>query len=522
MSSFVGRAASRARLTAAYRAAVTAAAGPVPGRPGLVLLVGEAGIGKTALLTEFAADAAAAGATVLWGTSWDDDQAPAWWPWTQAFRTLLRQHAGLRADAPADLAAVVPDLVGAPPGPSGGNGEGGRLRIFDAVGQTLGRAGTHAPVVVILDDLQWADASTLGLLRFVARQPLPGAVVLVGAYRPGEARGDVAAGLADLAAAAELITLQGLGRDEIADLVRTLSGTSAAGRWAALVHERTNGHPFFARELCRLLTAGGADDEVPAAVREVIGRRLARLPDGCSALLAAAAVAGNHLLPDVLAEVCGDPAAVVADRIDAVTAAGVVVSGRPAAGTARFAHDLFRETVYTGLPTARRLDLHARVARALLLRHERGAPVFPAELARHFAAALPVAGPAPALAWAYAAADADRARYAFAEAAGQLTRLRAAAAAAGAQLGDPELIGVLTTEADLRLRSGDAAAARSLLDMAWERARRTGDADLLARVALGMDRVGARFAMPRTDLVTALDTARRAVAGRGTAAEAEV
>ena len=485
--------------------------------PGLMLVTGEAGIGKTALLTQFATDVAADGATVLWGTSWDDDQAPAWWPWTQAFRSLLSRHDDLRAGAPAELGHIVPDRVPKPPAATD-DGEDGRLRIFDAAGQVLSRACVRTPVLVILDDLQWADPSTIGLLRFLARQALPGALVLVGAYRPAEAHADIAAGLADLGTAAELVELRGLEPAETTDLVRTIAGSSAAGRWSDLVHERSGGHPFFARELCHLLSVGGANDAVPAAVREVIGRRLARLPDGCDRVLQAAAVAGNQLLPDVLADVCGDTTATIEDLVGTVAAAGIVVAGAPA----RFAHDLFRETIYTALPAARRLELHHRVAEALVRRHERGGDVFSAELARHFAAAIPAAGTAPALTWARAAADADRARFAFAGAAGHLLRVRTVAADAGQRLPDADMVELLTAEADLRLRSGDAAAARSLLDTAWSRAQDIDDADLLAAVALGLDRVGARFAMPRTDLIGALDTARQALSGRGSAAEAQV
>ena len=487
-----------------------------------MLVTGEAGIGKTALLTAFASDVAAKGAAVVSGTCWDDEQTPAWWPWTQALRALLIQRTDLRADAPAELASVVPQVVATPRIGFAGDGETGRLRIFDAVGGLLARAGERAPVVVLLDDLQWADPSTVDLMRFVARQALPGALVLVGAYRPHELRADIAAGLADLAAAAELVTLQGLKPDEVADLVRTVSGAPAASRWAALVHERSGGHPFFARELCHLLAAGGHGDAVPDAVREVIGRRLARLPDDCRRLLEAAAVAGNLLLPDVLAEVCGATSTGVDDLIGRAAAAGVVRAATEPDGTARFTHDLFRETIFTGLAAARRLELHHRVAIALAGRHRRGGRVFPAELARQFAAAIPVAGTAPALTWAYAAAEADRARFAFAEAAGHLSRVRAATADTGRRLTDPELVELLTAEAGLRLRAGDAAAAQSLLDMAWQRAVQTAEGDLLATVALGLDAIGARFAMPRTRLIAALDTSRQALHGRGTAVEAQV
>jgi hypothetical protein len=247
------------------------------------------------------------------------------------------------------------------------------------------------------------------LLRFVAHQRQPGALMLVGAYRPHEIRAGIAASIADLATAAELVALQGLSAPEVEDLVRAVAGTPAAG-WARLVHDRSGGHPFFARELCHLLVAGGTPTQVPAVVREAIGRRLANLSMPCLGLLDAAAATGI-VLPDVLADVSGADAARIAELIAEAAKAGML---SPADGTnaIRFTHDLYRETIYASLALAQRLDLHHRIAAALLRRRERGSSMFPAELARHFAAAVSVAGSAPAVAWAQAAADADAIRFA--------------------------------------------------------------------------------------------------------------
>jgi hypothetical protein len=413
--------------------------------------------------------------------------------------------------------ATAGDPAGGPAGDPGGTAtDTDRLRVFEAVGGLLDRAAVRAPVVVVLDDLHWADVSTVDLLRFLAHRSGAGAVMLVAAYRPAGRRAEVAGALADLAAAAELVTLTGLAPDEVADLVGAEAGEAAAARWAALVHRRSGGHPFFARELTRLLATGGDGGGVPDAVRDVIGRRLAPLSGGSRGLLDVVAVAGTALPPDVLTEVAGEGAAEVAALVDDAVRAGLLT---PAGG---FGHDLFRETVYAALPPSRRADLHHRVATALAGRRERGGEVFPAELARHFAAAVPVGGPEPALAWARAAAAADTSRFAFAEAAGHLARVRSAVADAGVRIPEADLVGLLVEEADLRLRSGDAAAARSLLDTAWVRVRRGAEPELLGAVALGLDRVGARFAMPRTELIEVLDAARAALDGRGTPAEAQV
>ncbi|MCO8275419.1 AAA family ATPase [Actinoplanes sp. TRM 88003] len=482
MTPFVGRHSALARMLAARPA------GSDPRRAGLVLVSGEAGIGKTALLGRFAVECD----QVLWGACWDDARAPAWWPWTQALRAL-----------PPDprLAAIVG-------GPAPDADDGARARVFQAVSDGLERI---APAVVVLDDLQWADETSVSLLKFLARQPRTGSLLLVAAYRPNELGPGVLTGLVE---SAESITLGGLDAAETGELVRALAGDEAAQQWAPAVHTRSAGHPFFARELCRLMESGGGAGDVPVAVREVIGRRLARLSAACRELLDAAAVAGPVLQPDVLTDVCAQSI----DAIDVALVAGVLTGS--ADGPIRFAHDLFRETIYAALPARHRTELHERIGSALLRRSGRGAPVVPAEVARHFAAAAPVRGAGPAVIWAHAAAEADAGRYAFAEAADHLRRARTAVADAGAHVSDPDLVRLLTVEAGLRLRAGDAATARARLDEAWRPAG--ADPELLALVALGLDSAGARFAMPRTELITALETARHALDGLGTPAEAQV
>lgn len=508
MSTFVGRQDALSRLAAA----LAATGGSGWRRPALVLVSGEAGIGKTALLARFTADAATAGTRTAWGTCWNGEQAPAYWPWTQVLR-CLDDHGPQAGPAAAVPAASLLDA-----GPAGGDGATGRLRVFDAVARTLAAAVRQGPVVIVLDDLQWSDDASLELLRFLTGMTYPGALLLLAAYRPDELAGPAATTMADVALPAERLPLRGLSRQEITELVQAVAGADAAGQWAPVVHERSGGHPFFAAELSRLLSDGPAVDTVPAAVREVIARRTSRLSADCARLVEAATVGTGPLLPDVLAEVTGQPPARITELTEQATAAGILTT---AGDGTRFAHDLYRESIYSGMSTAQRLHLHARFAAALHRRHERGGTVFAAEIAHHCTAALPHTI-APALLWARRAAQIDAERYAFTDAAAHLGRVRTAALGTGATLNDTDHVDLLTAEADHRLRAGDTATARDLLDTAWQRARHTGEPDLIGAVALGIDRIGARFAMPRTDLVNRLEQAHHALAGTATATEAQV
>lgn len=437
-------------------------------------------------------------------------------------RSLL--HGRDDASPAPELATIVAPRGHAGPHPPVGDDRGVRLRLFDEVRQLLDAEAARRPVVVVLDDLQWSDPSSLDLLRFLTGVTHTAPLLVVGAYRDDELDGVVGAAMASLLTAAEPVVLGGLSQAEVGQLVVGLAGEQVATRWAQAVYQRSGGHPLFARELSHALGSGEAVATVPAAVREIIARRLARVSTGCAQLLAAAAVADPHLEPAVLSDLTGYDAARIAEFVREAFSAGLLITETSAVDVrrVRFGHDLYRESIYESLAAGQRLDLHHRVAAALVSHHERGATVYPSELARHFAAAVPVAGPDHALGWARSAARAEQSRCAFAEAARHLARVRIAVTEAGAKLSDAELVDLLTTEADARRRAGNPSTARQLLDTAWTRARTLGEPALLATVALGRDRLGARFAMPRTELLAALDEAGAAVAGTGTAAEAAV
>ncbi len=517
---FVGRTHALSRLLAA----VTDAA---DGQSRHVLVAGEAGMGKSMLV---GVAVARAGLSLGWGTCAEAGRTPAFWPWSAALRRLLADvepatAAELTRTDRAELTRLLPELAspGAAVDPEEpADTDAARLRLFDAVAGLLERLACERPALVVLDDLQWADESSLDLLEFVTQPVRPVPLVVVGMYRHDELSDQAARSLARTAVRGECLQLHGLSPGEVFDLVAGAVGADAAERWAVEVHRRTDGHPFLARQLAELLAdpvqpAG----VVPAAAQDLVARRMNRLAPACRELIEAAAVAGGEVSPDVLGEVSGVDVVTVAALVAEAAHAGVLVANA-GAGPALFAHDLFRESIYLRLAAPQRMALHQRVTDALEHRHARGGAVEPAELARHSAAAVPLGSPERAVRWARAAAGAERDRLAFAEAAGHLARARQAIEDAGDASACGSLVDLLVEEADARARAGDPSGARARLEDAGRRAAALQDAERLGRVALGVQRLGARFAMRRDAVIGRLEAARRELGESGTVLEAQL
>ena len=485
----------RRLATNALRSAVDAAVG---GAGGVVLLAGEAGMGKTALAAEAAAYARTRGAAAVWGTCWEGDGAPGFWPWIQVVRALVPEGGD-------EGEAVLAELTGVTEERGGGLGDESaiRFRTYDLTATYLRSRAAQGPLVVILDDLHWADVSSLRLLVFLARQLHDAAALVIGTYRDVEVTaGDHPARplLAELAGQAELIRLTGLAADEVGQLIEKVCGEPPQAPLIQAVHDRTAGNPFFAQQIARLLAAQGVPLDraqvtgVPPVVGDVLARRLARLPGQVVDLLAVASVVGRRFPIATVAAVAGVPAETAVPLLDRAVRAAVLEHDEP--GRLRFSHDLFRDVLYDGLPAARRSALHLTVAE-LLERHTAAA-----EIAYHRSVAWPLGDRDRAVTALTGAAREATARTAFDEAAAWLRRaIDVAGDAATADL-------VMVCEyGDALRRAGHGEEARAALAGAAARARATGDTDMLIRAAFGVHRITTLTDSPRSGVIALLEEA---------------
>jgi DNA-binding SARP family transcriptional activator len=467
---YVGR---DAELGQVSRSALEAAAG----RNRIVLVAGDAGAGKTALADCVGQHLAAEGWTVTAGRCPEHEGAPAGWAWAEALRHLVG------AVPPAQPQALAALLTDAPA--HDGDVTAARFRLHRSVGRYLEEVSRGAPLLIVLDDLHRADGETLALLADVSANLAASRILVLATYRPAETSEQLSDCLAALARREPVrIKLGGLDAPAAGELIRATCTRAVDEVTARAIAERTDGNPFFIRETARLLDSEGAlaaTSEVPAGVREVLERRIARLPATAQTILRQAAVLGTETDADVLADVAGADEDVLLDAIEAGLLTGLVTE--PAAGRIRFAHALIRDTLYQSLSRMRRSRLHARAAEAI----ERHSPGEVTALAYQ----LTEAGTDPGKASKYcrlAAAQAEQ-RFAY-RAAAQLWEQAVACLdqAGGASARD-------RTELVLSLVRALAHAGELGRARAWRRdAVRTAlpldDPDLLARVITAFDEPG--------------------------------
>jgi DNA-binding SARP family transcriptional activator len=354
----IGRTGPLAQLTSAVTRAARAAGS-------VWSVTGDAGIGKTVLCEELARVAVRTGAAVAWGRAHETAAQAPFWPWVQVLRAL--------PEVPTDGAAgLVLGSATAGDAPSGS----GRIHVYDEVGRLLVDRAGRGPLVLILEDLHWADEPTLELLAVVADRAGSSGLVVVCTHRAGHPPesplGGLMAGFARLAHA-ERIVLDGLPDAEIGRLLDDRLGVTLAPGFVAETARRSDGNPFFAIELARLGAGSGAGaqqltgpDEVPRTIRDVLLRRLSSLSGAARAVLDAAAVVGRDCDVSLLLELTGKQLDVLDVAIGEAVAAGLLGEHLQPRPGVRFAHALVRETLYTQLRPLARARLHAAAAVAMM------------------------------------------------------------------------------------------------------------------------------------------------------------
>jgi eukaryotic-like serine/threonine-protein kinase len=476
------------------------------GRGHLMLLVGEPGIGKTRTAEELATYAQVRGARVHWGRCHEGEGAPAYWPWAQALRSFVREAdpVGLAWElgpAAPEVAQLVPELrdrLGDIADPPELEPEQARFRLFDSITTFLRNASGSRPLVIVLDDLHWADEPSLLLLKFVARHLADVGLLIVGTYRDVELgrHHPLAKTLADLGEIEQTrrVTLRGLDYGAIERFIEMTAGIEPPPALAAAVHEQTEGNPFFLGEVVRLLASeqrldpdGRGDWElaIPQGVREVVGRRLDRLSDESNQVLAQAAAMGREFDVEVLAGVADCDRDMVTRALDEAVDAKVLAELPRAPGRFIFSHALVRETLYAEIPAARRVQLHGDIGNALERRYGDDVDSHLSEIAHHLLEAAPGGDVDRAVEFAERAAQGAAGQHAHEEAVKHLERaLEASGAGSGAAR--ERRLRLLLELGEARTKAGRFVAARDTLDEAADLARELDDDGSFVAATLGL------------------------------------
>ncbi|MFZ0665424.1 MAG: BTAD domain-containing putative transcriptional regulator [Acidimicrobiales bacterium] len=358
----------------------------------LVLVSGEAGIGKTRLAEEVARRALDRGSTVLYGRC-DEDLAVPFQPFVEALTQVVRarprpelfgRHAG-------ELVRLVPKMDSAVPGlppPLRADLETERYRLFDAVASWLGSVSPNGETILVIDDLHWSEQSTILLLRHLVRSVEPMRLLIVATYRDTEVSPDhpLSDFLADLGTDARVqrMPLVGLDLAAVNEMVNGVGGTrptETISELSQLLWSETVGNPLFVQEILRNLVERGILGErrgalttsepitsidIPESVREVVVRRLRRMSPSTRMVLSVASVTGVAIDYDAVVSASGLDEEVVLDALDEATAAAIV--RETPSGSYEFVHPLVRSTIYTNLGSARRHQRHRIIAEALIQR----------------------------------------------------------------------------------------------------------------------------------------------------------
>jgi DNA-binding SARP family transcriptional activator/tetratricopeptide (TPR) repeat protein len=475
----------------------------------LAVIAGDPGIGKTRLASELARAAHEEGAAVLLGRC-HEELLMSYQPFVEAFaryvaavspdvlRGQVDPHGGELARLVPELARRLPDLVE----PAGVDAEDERFRLFEAAGALLANASRSWPVVLVLEDLHWADKPTALLLTHLVRAIQAERVLVVGTYRETELGEPLVSVLADLhrERAVERLRLGSLNRGDVATMISGWLGRPPPTHFAHALHRETEGNPFFIEEVLRHLIEADAVEGsewarlasftelgIPDGVREAIERRLATLSPAARRVVTMAAAIGRTFSIEVLDTLAEQPGERLLDALEEATERRIVEEEAGALGRYTFAHALIRETLYASLSGPRRVGLHRRIGAILEQQHADDADPPLGELAYHFVAAAEPGAAAKAVDYSARAARRALAALAYEEAVGHFDRALEAVELSNS----PDQ----ATRCELLLGLGEARGkasefdeSRAAFQAAAELARTAGLGEHLARAALGLGR----------------------------------
>ena len=381
------------------------------GRGRLVMLSGEPGIGKTRTAQELASYACQQGAQVLWGRCYEEEGAPPYWPWVQSIRSYLQQADSEQLTSEmgpgaADIAEIVSTIREKQPDlepPPTLEPEQARFRLFDSITSFWKNTARSQPTVLILDDLHWADRSSLLLLEFLVQEIETSPLLLLGTYRDLQVsrRHPLSQTLGSLIRDPRYLRVQllGLAQQEVEQFIQTASGVNPFPGLAETIHRRTDGNPLFVGEVIRMLAQQGIEGSqarltsIPEGVRDAIGRRLIRLSQGCNQVLTTASVIGREFDFQLLKTLSDG---VAEEQLLQLVDEGLeahMIEELPGGGERyQFSHALVQETLSEELSTSRKVRLHARIGEILEELHGDDGMTHAAELAYHFGEAEPVLG----------------------------------------------------------------------------------------------------------------------------------
>jgi class 3 adenylate cyclase len=503
---FVGREKEMDELRAGLEDALS-------GRGRLIMLVGEPGIGKTRTSEEFATYASLRNTQALWGRCYEGEGAPAYWPWVQVIRSYVhnRDAKELMSEmgpGAADIAQVVSEVRERLPGlptPPALEPEQARFRLFDSTTTFLKNAGSRQPIVIVLDDLHWADKPSLLLLQFLARELRGARLMVLGTYRDVELRRQhpLAQTLGELnrQGLSQRILLRGLSERDVARFIEITSGITPPQALVDAVYRETEGNPFFVNEIVRLLVADGRLERpeevkswsvtIPQGVREVVGRRLDHLSEACNRVLTVASVIGREFGLDALERVIVRQAQherLTGDRLlealEEAIGARVIAELPRAAGRYSFTHALIWETLYEELSTTRRVRLHRQIGEVLEGLYAANPEPHLPELAHHFFEGAQAGDVDKAIDYATRAGERATSLMAYEDAARHYeTALQALDVRD--KKDEAQRCELLLALGEARNRAGDRERAKETFLQAADISRKLNDGEALARAALG-------------------------------------